>query len=346
MFTGILDTRFLSGDPVFFHEFGERIRKRLLPDVSKFLGAQESALEERHAAYGDTLYLLQPNLKEGAGGLRDYHTAIWAMRAVLPTARGLEDLLHYGLLTESEMDAYAAAIEFLWRVRNELHLLTGRRFDQMSFDHQERIALALGFVDTDDSLAVEGFMGAYYRSARAIRNLSSLVLEQCEMKVRPTWRRRPKPRPVEDGFALLDGKLDIPNATHLREDPLRLLRAFTIAQRHKVPLTRFAGRLIREHLHLIDDAYRESPAASEIFLALLDAEDRVFGTLLEMNEVGLLGAYLPEWEHIVCRWQHVMYHTYTVDVHSLYLVEELRRLWLGRFKTEQPAPHGTDARGR
>ncbi len=336
VFTGILDTRFLAGDPVFFHEFGDAIRRRLLPDVSKFLHTQASALESRHAEYGDSLYLLQPNLKEGAGGLRDYHAAVWAMRAVLPATRDRADLLHYGLLTESEMDAYERSLEFLWRVRNELHLLTGRRFDQMSFDHQERIAGALGYAESEDALAVEAFMGDYYRAARSIRSLSTLVLEQCEVRVRPWHRRRGKAKDIEHGFRLVDGKLDIPRAALLREDPLRLLRAFVVAQRHNAPLTRFAQRLIREHLGLIDEAYQSDPEASALFLGILDAEHRVFRTLMEMNEVGFLGAFLPEWEHIVCRWQHVMYHTYTVDVHSIFLVEELRRLWRGKYASEQP----------
>jgi [protein-PII] uridylyltransferase len=336
VFTGILDTRFLAGDPVFFHEFGDALRRRLLPDVSKFVAAQAAALDERHARYGDSLYLLQPNLKEGAGGLRDYHAAIWAMRAVLPTTHGSDDLLHYGLLTESEMDAYSEGLDFLWRIRNELHLLTGRRFDQMSFDHQERIAAALGYTERDDALAVEVFMGDYYRAARTIRSYSTLVLEQCEVRVRPPRRRRIKAKEIEDGFRLVEGKLDIARASHLQEDPLRLLRAFAIAQRRKIPLTRFAQRMVREHLSLIGDTFRSDPAAAELFLGILDAEDRVLATLMEMNEVGLLGAYLPEWDHIVCRWQHVMYHTYTVDVHSIFLVEELRRLWRGKYREEQP----------
>lgn len=342
VFTGVLDTRFLSGDPVFYHEFLEAIRRGLLEDVEQFVARQVQSLTERHAAYGESLYLLQPNVKEGAGGLRDYHAAIWAMRAVLPSARGLEDLLHFGLLTESEMEAYREALDFLWRVRNELHLLAKRRQDQMSFELQEQIAAAFGYPDggADAPLPVELFMSDYYRHARTIRNYSELALEQCRARA----RRQPPPAApavvVEEGFRLAAGHLEIPHAAHLRERPLRLLTAFAVAQDHQVPLSRTAQRLVRENLHLIDDRFRADPAATGVFLRILDSETRVMRSLMVMNELGLLARYLPEWEHIVCRWQHVIYHTYTVDVHSIFLVEELRRLWRGKY--EQALPELTE----
>ena len=338
VFTGILDTRFLAGDPVFYHEFTDTLRRRLLSDVSAFLTTQVQTMAERHKAFGESLYLLQPNLKEGAGGLRDYHGAVWAMRAVLPSARGADDLLHYGLLTEAEMEAYSEALDFLWRVRNELHLLVGRRFDQMSFDHQERIALAMGYPEEapDDTLPVERFMGDYYRRARAIQSYSEFAMEQCLARARPRRRRAPKTTSIEDGFQLRDGKLEVPRSTHFDEDPLRLLRVFRIAQEREVELSRAAQRMIRERLYLIDEDYCRDPNAAALFLELLDAEKRVMRSLLAMNECGVLGRFLPEWEHIVCRWQHVMYHTYTVDVHSIFLVEELRRLWRGKHQDELP----------
>jgi [protein-PII] uridylyltransferase len=338
VFTGVLDTRFLSGDPVFYHEFTDAIRRELLQDVGQFLARQVESMAQRHAAYGGSLYLLQPNVKESAGGLRDYHAAVWAMRAVLPSTRGLEDLLHFGLLTESEMETYRDALDFLWRVRNELHWIARRRQDQMSFELQEQVAAAFGYPDggPDAPLPVEHFMSDYYRAARAIQNYSELAIEQCQARA----RRVPAPPPpvceVEDGFRLAGDHLEIPHAAHLRERPLRLLTAFAVAQDQDVPLSRTAQRLVRENLHLVDDALRCDPEAAATFLRILDSERRVMRTLMTMNELGLLARYLPEWEHVVCRWQHVMYHTYTVDVHSIFLVEELRRLWQGKYATGLP----------
>ena len=338
VFTGVLDTRFLAGDAVFYHEFLDAVRRELLQDVEAFLARQIEALEQRHQAYGESLYLLQPNVKEGAGALRDYHGAMWAMRAVLPTARGLEDLLHFGLLTESEMEGYRAALDFLWRVRNELHLLAKRRQDQMSFELQEQIAAAFGYPDRgpDAPLPVELFMSDYYRQARTIQNYSELAIEQCRNRSRRTAAPRQPVLAVADGFRLVGDHLEIPHAAHLAERPLRLLTVFAVAQEHDVPLSRTAQRLVRENLYLIDDALRSDPAAADALLQILDSERRVMRSLMTMNELGLLARYLPEWEHIVCRWQHVIYHTYTVDVHSIFLVEELRRLWRGKYERALP----------
>ncbi len=339
VFTAVLDTRFLSGTPRLFQSFSEAIRATLRKGAASFIERRIQAVEERHRRFGESLYLLQPNLKEGAGGLRDYHAAYWCTRAVQPGMRGLDDLLHLGLLTESEMEAYRAALDFLWRVRNELHLISKRRNDQMSFELQEQIADLLGYApdaEEDVALPVERFMGAYYRHARAIRNQSAIVMEQCLARARPAPRRPRRAAEVEDGFRRVGERLEIPHAAHLRQRPLRLLTAFAVAQDHDIELSRTAQRLVRENLHLVDDELRRDPAAASTFCRILDAEFRVMRTLMAMNENGLLGRFLPEWEHIVCRWQHVIYHTYTVDVHSIFLVEQLRRLWKGEYEKAVP----------
>lgn len=333
--TAILDARFLSGHTGVFHEFMDRIRRELMDDPERFVRERWQGLQERHAKFGESLYLLQPNLKEGAGGLRDYHTAWWAASAIVPSLRSVEDLLHVGLLSEAEMDEYGAALDFLWRVRNQLHLLAGRKSDQMGFELQEQVAAAFDYRDGGGELPVERFMGDYYRQARAVQSLSEVVVEQCLARAAPA-QARPPVREVEDGFQLAADHLEIPHAAHLRERPVRLLTVFAVAQIHQVPLSRTARRLVRENLDLVGDAFRSDPETSATLLRILDAEHRVMRSLMAMNDVGLLGRYLPEWEHIVCRWQHVVHHTYTVDVHSIFLVEELRRLWRGRYETAHP----------
>ena len=335
--TGVLTVRFLYGNGKFFERFADSIRARLLPDLALFVEEQEKNMRERHARYGESLFLLQPDLKQGAGALRDYHTAYWVARGTLPEVREAEDFFRSGLLTESEGTSYRAALDFLWRVRNELHYSTGRADDRMSFELQESVAEALGYgVAAADSnqLPVERFMGDYYRHARAIGDYSQLVIEQCRRRVASPRRRAV--REVEQGFRVLQGQLEIPHAAHLRERPLRMLAVFEIARRHGVRLSRMAQRLLRENLYLIDDEFRRNPEAMASFLRILESKTQVLGTLATMNEVGLLGAYLPEWENIVFRWQHVLYHTYTVDVHSIFLVEELRRLMSGRYAKALP----------
>jgi [protein-PII] uridylyltransferase len=159
--TALLAPRFLVGSGVLFHELTEALREKVFTDPARFIEEQLKGLAERHTRFGDSLYLLQPNLKDGAGGLRDYQVSYWAMQATQPLARGREDFLHLGLLKEEELAEYDAALDFLWRVRNELHLRSGRKHDQMSFELQEQIAERQGFApggDGDGELPVERFM--------------------------------------------------------------------------------------------------------------------------------------------------------------------------------------------
>jgi [protein-PII] uridylyltransferase len=334
--TSVLAPRFLVGSGVLFHRLSAVLHRRLLSRPVRFISELIESVKERHGKFGESLYLLQPNVKEGAGGLRDFHASYWAMQASQSSARGREDFLHLGLLTEREVTAYFAALDFLWRIRNELHLITNRKHDQMGFHNQEEIAESFGYTaDEGGELPVERFMQDYYIHARNVLNYSSLVTEQCLARVRQAPRSRHE-KVVEEGLRVVGGRLEIPHARQLRENPILLLKAFGIAQEHNVPLTRKAQRLVRESLHLIDDAFRSDPAAVAAFLGILRARNRVTRTLIAMNEVGLLARFIPEWEQIVCRWQHVMYHTYTVDVHSIFLVEELRRLSKGKYDAEMP----------
>jgi len=336
VFTSILNPRLLAGSGVLFHEFDQTARAELFDDPEKFIDDQLLAARARHTNYGDSLYLLQPNVKYGQGALRDYHVAYWVTQTIQPGARWVEEFLHLGLLTEEELSELCAALDFLWRIRNELHLVSGRKNDQMSFDFQEKMSVSLGYADsTGSELPVERFMRDFYRHARAIRNRSNLIIEQCQARVRPEPHRR-QVEEVEHGFRIAEGQLEIPHGHKLREAPLDLLDVFAVAQKHDVRLTRKALRLIRENLHLIDDGFRTDPEAAAIFERILESENRVMRTLMVMNDVGVLAAFLPEWEHIVCRWQHVMYHTYTVDVHTIFLIEQLRRLWKGKYEHELP----------
>ncbi len=359
--TTVLTARFLCGDGEFFHEFADTIRRELLNDVVVFIREQVELLEKRHRAFGESLFLLQPNVKEGAGALRDYHAAYWVARGAQPSLRNVDDLLHFGLLTESEMTEFRSALDFIWRVRNELHLRAGRANDQMNFEVQEHVAEAIGygamadfalgesqngsaqeslvelrFTPDNPDLPVERFMRDYYIHARVIKAHSELVIAQCLARAAGGRGEVQERVEVEEGFNLANNRLEIPHSAHLRERPIRILLAFEVAQNHDVPLSRMAQRFVRENLELLDEKRRGDSAFSACFMRILNARNRVMRTLMMMNDVGLLAAFVPEWEHVVCRWQHVIYHTYTVDVHSIFLVEELRRLWRGKYARAMP----------
>ncbi len=334
--TSYLDARFLIGDPALSAELDREVRAYLKEHTSEFVDGKLDEMRKRHEDFGESIYLLQPNLREGVGALRDYHTALWTARAVQSEVRRPEHLLLHGFVDAEELDELLSALDFIWRARNELHR-SGRKNDRLHFSAQEHLAEHLGYQGGNGAFPIEELMRSYYIHARAIVRVSRRVIDHALNYQRLRARRtRHAPFALADGFALLDGRLQIPHASLLEERPVRLLSAFAVAQHHDVDLSARAQRLIRQHLHLIDDAFRKDPEATSLFRQILHAPARVYRSLEAMDELGLLGAYLPEFGRLVGLWQQDMYHTYTVDVHSLFLVEQLRRLRKGNFRDELP----------
>ncbi|HKC50890.1 MAG TPA: [protein-PII] uridylyltransferase [Myxococcota bacterium] len=330
--TSYLDGRFLVGDPALFAELDRDVRAHLKEHSEAFIDAKLAEQAKRHEAFGESLYLLQPNLKESVGGLRDFHTALWIARAAIWEVRRAEHLRVHGFIDADEERELQAALEFLWRVRNQLHR-RGRKDDRLHYEAQAQLAEYLGLVS--GVRGVEVLMRSYYLHARAIQRVSRRAIDHARQVA--TQRRAPQsqaPHPVAEGFVLSGGRLEIPASSLLEERPMRLLAAFAIAQHHDVELSARAQRLIRQHLHRIDDAFRVDPEAAAFFRQILGAPTRVYRTLQTMDEVGVLGAYVPEFAHLVGMWQQDMYHTYTVDIHSLFLVEQLRRIQKGRYRAE------------
>jgi [protein-PII] uridylyltransferase len=336
--TSFLDARFLIGDPGLFAELEREVERWIRGDPGKFISAKLAERDARHVRFGESPFLLQPNLRESVGGLRDYQTGLWIARATKWEVRRPEHLMLQGFTGTTEQNELFEALDFLWRVRNELHR-NGRKDDRLHFAALERVAARLDYKGDKRTLAIEELMRAYYLHARAVQRVSQQVISHAlRLEARRKRARPSEKRPVEEGFAIADDRLEIPAASLLVERPARLISLFAVAQRHGVELSSRAQSLVREHVHLIDDAYRSDPEVSEIFLGILRAPDRVYRTLAWMNDLGVLGAYLPEFGWIVGLWQHDLYHTYTVDAHSLFLVEQLRRLMKGSYSEELPLP--------
>ncbi|HXX47312.1 MAG TPA: [protein-PII] uridylyltransferase, partial [Myxococcota bacterium] len=334
--TSYLDARFLVGDPALFAELDREVRAHIKEHAEAFVAAKLAEQAKRHEAFGESLYLLQPNLKESVGGLRDYHTALWIARAALWEVRRPEHLRVQGFIDADEERALLEALEFVWRMRNQLHR-KGRKDDRLHYEAQAQLTEYLGFGGADPLRAVETLMRSYYLHARAIQRVSRRAIDHARQLV--SQRQQPSqqaPHPVAEGFAISNGRLEIPAASLLQERPMRLLSAFAVAQHHDVELSVRAQRLVRQNLSLVDDSFRNDPEASAFFRQILGAPARVYRTLQTMDEVGLLGAYIPEFAHLVGMWQQDMYHTYTVDIHSLFLVEQLRRIQRGRYRVELP----------
>jgi len=334
--TSYLDGRFLVGDPALFAELDRDVRAHLKENSDAFIDAKLAEQAKRHEAFGESLYLLQPNLKESVGGLRDFHTALWIARAAIWEVRRAEHLRVHGFIDADEERELLQALEFLWRVRNQLHR-RGRKDDRLHYEAQAQLAEYLGFVTGDPLRGVEALMRSYYLHARAIQRVSRRAIDHARQVA--TQRREPyrhAPHPVAEGFAISNRRLEIPAASLLEERPMRLLSVFAVAQHHDVELSARAQRLVRQQLHRVDDAFRADPEASAFFRQILASPTRVYRSLQTMDEVGLLGAYIPEFAHLVGMWQQDMYHTYTVDIHSLFLVEQLRRIQRGRYRAELP----------
>lgn len=335
--TSYLDSRFLIGDPELYSEFESAVRERIRKRRVDFVRGKIEEQARRHESYHESLYLLQPNVRESVGGLRDYHTARWLARAVRWEVREAEDLHLHGFIDEAEARRLRAALEFIWRVRNELHR-HGRKDDQLHYAAQQRLVAHLGYEAHENLLAVENLMREYYGHAREIDYICRQVVSQVQATVtrRRFGRRAPASYAVQEGFVIADNLLEIPSDELIRERPVRILSAFAVAQHHDVELSPRAQRVLRRSVELIDADFQRDPEAGTMFRTILGSSLRVYRTLQRMNELGVLGAYIPEFGGIVGLWQQDMYHTYTVDVHSLFLVEQLRRLRKGRHVDELP----------
>jgi len=335
--TALLDTRFLAGDQALYATFATLMESELLKrNAGRFFRDKVAESTERHRKFGDSVYLVEPHVKEGEGGLRDIHTAMWLAK-VKYVVHDLAELLEKGVLTEGDYAEIVAARDFLWRVRNALHFMSGQHLDQLTFEFQERIAADLGYRDSPHAKAVEQFMRDYYLHARTVNRFSDDIIARCLEPTAPyRFLGRLGGRAIRPGVRIAGSELVVGDAAAFHDDPVLLLRVFGDAQRHGVRLSPATRRLIRANAHRIDESARRTPAAARAFLDILRWPYSVYETLREMHELDVLGAYLPEFVNLRCMAQYDRYHIYTVDEHTLRAVYRLEQLLHGEFKHEAP----------
>jgi [protein-PII] uridylyltransferase len=335
--TAILDARLLAGDDELYARFEQALVSDVLNrDQQNFFKAKLEESRGRHKRYGDSVYLLEPQLKEGEGGLRDLHTALWLAK-VKYKVHTLAELVQRAIISDPEMGEVIGAQDFLLRLRNALHFASRRHTDQLTFEFQEQIAPSLGFRDGDGLAASAHLMRAYYQQASTIlRFAEGLIARVTEDMTTSRFFGRIPGRQIRPGVIIQSRVLGIADGQLFTRSPLNLITIFEDCQAHGVKLSGNAYQLVRDHLPLIDDQMRRAPETGAALMRILSARQRVGETLEAMHRAGVLGAIIPEFGNLYARVLHDLYHIYTVDRHSLAAVRELEKLRAGEFKDSNP----------
>jgi len=333
--TALIDSRFLAGDERLWADLDKAMIAEVLNrNQLKFFKAKLEETRERHRRYGDSVYLLEPQIKEGEGGLRDLHTALWLAK-VKYKVHSLEELVQKAVITEAECDEVRQARDFLWRVRNSLHFASGRHQDHLTFEYQDRIAPMMGL--GEGTAATDRLMNSYYQSASTILRFSEGLIARVTEGPEPgRFFRRSSPRQIRPGVVIHQQLLGIADPGLFQREPLNLLTIFADCEAHGVGLSGRAYQAVRDHVGLIDEAFRRDPRAGQELMRILSAPARVAETLEAMHLAGVLGAIIPEFGKLYARVLHDLYHIYTVDRHSLVAVRELEKLRAGEFKQANP----------
>ncbi len=333
--TTMMEARLLDGAGTLFSELPQRIGPQRMWDAREFYRAKVDEQVERHHRYHDTAYNLEPNVKGSPGGLRDIQTIAWIARRHMDV-RKLSDLVAHEFLTDGQLRILTNGRAFLWRVRYALHVLTGRREDRLLFDHQIKLAQMLGYEDATFTLAVEQLMQRYYRTVMELSRLNEMLLQLFEESI--LLDRNEPPLPLGPRFQARNGYLEVVHDQVFANEPSALLEIFLLLEQN-LDLKGVAARtiaLIKQHLWLIDEEFRQNPRHQRLFLDILRAPQGVTRTLKRMNTYGVLGLYIPAFGRVVGRMQYDLFHAYTVDAHTLFVVENLRRFSLPRFDHEFP----------
>ncbi|WP_171021747.1 [protein-PII] uridylyltransferase [Zongyanglinia marina] len=337
--TAMLEHRFLAGDQDLADELDQRLTRDLFQGTAhEFIEAKLSEREARHIKQGQR-YMVEPNVKEGKGGLRDLQSMYWIAK-YLYQVQDTAELVPLGLFESEEFDLFAKAENFLWAARSHLHLLTKRASEVLSFDMQVEVAERMGYQDVAGRRAVEIFMQDYFRHATTVGDLTRIFLTKLEashQKGEPLlerlFRRRPKTKP---GYTVVNNRLDVVEPETFLNDKLNLLRLFEEGLRTGMLIHPDAMRLVTANLDLIDDDFRKTPEARRIFLDLLLKHGNPERALRRMNELGVLSAFLPEFAPIVAMMQFNMYHSYTVDEHTIQVIVNFAAIEREELEEELP----------
>ncbi|MET0246175.1 MAG: [protein-PII] uridylyltransferase [Sphingomonas sp.] len=342
--TALLEARYVWGDIDLYDQAAARFKNEVQADTARTFIAQKLAERDlRHKKMGDSRYVVEPNVKEGKGGLRDLHALFWIGKYAY-NVREPAELVGAGLLTREEFRQFHRAENFLWAVRCHLHALARRPEDRLTFDLQREIAERMRFADRPGKSRVERFMHLYFLQAKTVGDLSGVFLAHLDEKFAARGRRFGlttlfrSPRRLK-GFSLDRGRISIPSETFFAEDPVRLIELFQLADLHGLEIHPVAMRTAARDAKLADDVRRD-PRANALFLEVLASPRDPETVLRWMNEAGVFGRFVPDFGRVVAQMQFDMYHHYTVDEHSIRAIGLLARIEKGELKEDHPLATG------
>jgi [protein-PII] uridylyltransferase len=341
--TAILESRPVWGDRKLHGELMRRFWKEVVAGTEfDFVEAKLAERDARHARMGDSRYVLEPNVKEGKGGLRDLHTLFWITKYIYRVS-DVSEIVKLGVLSEREAQRFQRAQNFFWHVRCQLHYLAGRAEERLTFDLQVPIAKLMGYTDHAGTRGVERFMKHYFLYAKEVGDLTRIFCAALEdsQKRKPRGSlfgrlRWPKRETSIDGFAIRGERLTVAEPDAFEKDPIKLIGLFHAAHKHKLDIHPEALRLMTRSLRLIDDKLRANPEANRLFMELLASEDDSEFWLRRMNESGVFGRFIPDFGRVVAQMQHDMYHVFTVDEHTLMAIGILHRIESSDLKQDMP----------
>jgi len=339
--TSLLDARWLWGDQTLFEEFKVRYQKDIVDGTgADFVDSKLGERDIRHEKMGDTRYVLEPNIKDGKGGLRDLQTLFWMARYLYGIA-DVAELVEQDVLTKDDVRRFHKAENFLWTVRCHLHYLAGRPEERLTFDVQTSIAEALNYQDRKAGKGVERFMKHYFLVAKEVGDLTRLLCavleEQHKKRGRGFWAAinlfAKKP---PEGFKLDADRITVEHDDVFDEKPARLLQLFREAQKADLDIHPHALRLVHQKLGLVDKKLRHDPEANKLFMEMLTSDQNPSLALLRINEAGLFGKFIPDFGRVVAQMQYDMYHVYTVDEHTIRAIRYLERIDAGKHAEDMP----------
>ena len=339
--TALLEARYVWGDQPLYDEASARFDAEVVAGTARSFVAEKLAERDaRHKRMGDSRYVVEPNLKEGKGGLRDLHTLFWIGK-YMHRVGSVAELVERGLLTKVELRQFQKAENFLWAVRCHLHAITGRGEERLTFDVQREIATRMRYADRPGRSAVERFMQHYFLIAKQVGDLTGVFLAHLDDQFAPKGRRfslaglRRAPRDLQ-GFVLDRGRLALPSDDWFVRDPTRLIALFAVADKQQVEIHPQAMRAANRDAKLIDAGVRANPQANALFVDILTSSRNPETVLRWMNEATVFGRFVPDFGRVVAQMQFDMYHHYTVDEHSIRAIGLLAKIEKGEFGDDHP----------